>query len=168
MVTCKEPLRASMISHMLIVFITNGLSEVASEKDSILKSTDNLDLVCTVIEKTAMEKVIAEVDEILMNAYTSRKKHREQQRSNPYFDMDIFSLSRYPATLPEPLRPKPNGLHVNQLRIYEDFMHVPRLAPQGGQTVEPLPFEQQRVVRSNVGGALLLYWSSSNQVHIKY
>ncbi|RCH87876.1 hypothetical protein CU097_000839, partial [Rhizopus azygosporus] len=73
-------------------------------------------------------------DEILLNAYASRKKHREQQQQRgnpqPYFDMDIFSVSRFPATLPEPLRPKPNGIHANQLRIYEDFLRVPRLAPQ--------------------------------------
>ncbi|RCH97685.1 hypothetical protein CU097_012135 [Rhizopus azygosporus] len=134
MVTCKEPLRASMINHLRNTFVSNGLSEVAAEQAAALTASDNLDLVCTVIEKTAMEKVIVEVDEILLNAYASRKKHREQQQQRgnpqPYFDMDIFSVSRFPATLPEPLRPKPNGIHANQLRIYEDFLRVPRLVPQ--------------------------------------
>lgn len=160
MVTCKEPLRASMIDHLRNIFIANGLGEIAAEQAATMTATDNLDLVCTVIEKTAMEKVIAEVDDILIIAYTNRKKHRERGNSQPYFDMDIFSISRYATTLPEPLRPKPNGLQANQLRVYEDFMHVPRMAPPNlaGQMVDQPPFEQQHLLRSNMS-------TGTNMVH---
>ncbi|KAG1050197.1 hypothetical protein G6F43_007509 [Rhizopus delemar] len=162
MVTCKEPLRASMINHLRNIFMANGLGEVVAEQAATLTTTDNLDLVCTIIEKTAMEKVIAEVDEILVNAYASRRKHRERGNPQPYFDMDVFSISRYAATLPEPLHPKPNGLHAGQLRVYEDFMHIPRLASQAvaGQLVGQLPLEQpqQRLLRNNLNaGAGMLH-----------
>jgi CCR4-NOT transcription complex subunit 1 len=38
---------------------------------------DNLDLACSVMEKAAAEKAIAEIDENLAAAYMSRRKHRE-------------------------------------------------------------------------------------------
>ncbi|KAI9272225.1 CCR4-Not complex component, Not1-domain-containing protein [Helicostylum pulchrum] len=161
MVTCKDPLRTSMVNHMRVLFTANGLSEVIAEQAAMLTVADNLDLVCAVIEKTAMEKVTMEVDDALMNAFASRKKHREQQQqrggAQPYFDMDIFAMSRYPSTLPEPLRPKPNGLGVNQLRIYEDFTRIPRsaaavAAASAGQMMDQqqsLMDQQQRLLRTN-------------------
>ncbi|CAO3700331.1 unnamed protein product [Rhizopus stolonifer] len=155
MVTCKEPLRVSMINNMQNIFVNNGLNEAAADEVASITAIDNLDLICTVIEKTAIEKVTAEVDDILMNDYVNRKKHREQQRGNPYFDMDIFSTSRYAASLPESLRPKPNGLHTSQLRVYEDFMHVPRMAPQNGQPLDPSSFEQQHLLRNGMSSGML-------------
>jgi hypothetical protein len=41
---------------------------------------------------------------------------------------------RYPAILPEPLRPRPTGLHPHQRRVYEDFATVhARTAKQHAQ-----------------------------------
>lgn len=173
MVTCKDPLRTSMVNHMRSLFTANGLSEVIAEQAAMLTVADNLDLVCAVIEKTAMEKVTMEVDESLMNAYASRKKHREQQQrggsGQPYFDMDIFSMSRYPSTLPEPLRPKPNGLGVSQLRVYEDFTRIPRsaaavVAASAGQMMDqqPLMDQQQRLLRTNGRPELHSNYSSNS------
>lgn len=101
-----------------------------AEQAVLVTVSDNLDLVCAVIEKVAMSKVAAEIDELLMNSYANRKKHREQRPGQPFFDMDVFSMSRYPLSLPEPLRAKPNGMHSAQLRVYEDFRRIPRSAPQ--------------------------------------
>jgi CCR4-NOT transcription complex subunit 1 len=157
MVTCKDPLRTSMVNHLRALFIANGLSEIVAEQAALLTVADNLDLVCAVIEKTAMEKVTVEVDESLMNAYANRKKHREQRgNGQPYFDIDVLSMSRYPSTLPEPLRPKPNGLQPNQLRVYEDFIRIPRsaaavAASSAGQMMDQQPMldqQQQRLLRS--------------------
>lgn len=102
------------------------------EQAVLITVWDNLDLVCAVIEKAAMEKAAVEVDEVLMNAYASRKQHREQRPGQAYFDMEIFAMSRYPASLPEPLRAKPSGLQAAQMRVYEDFSRIPRSAPQTG------------------------------------
>lgn len=38
---------------------------------------DNLELGCSIMEKTAAEKSIAEVDEALSQAYLVRRKHKE-------------------------------------------------------------------------------------------
>ncbi|KAI8335037.1 CCR4-Not complex component, Not1-domain-containing protein [Chlamydoabsidia padenii] len=129
MVTCKEPLRLALATNLRNIFMANGLAENLVEQAVHLTVSDNLDLVCTVIEKAAMEKATIEVDEHLMAAFSNRKKHRDQRSGQPYYDVDIFSASRYPASLPEPLRAKPDGLQANQLRIYEDFARVSRGAP---------------------------------------
>ncbi|KAL0097780.1 Not1 transcription factor, partial [Phycomyces blakesleeanus] len=136
MVTCREPLRLSLISNLRNIFLASGLTEAVAEQTAHITVFDNLELVCTVIEKAAMEKATIDVDEAMMNAYTARKKHREQRPGQPYFDMEIFSVSRYPATLPEPLRSKPNGLQSSQLRVYEDFARISRSAPSGNPSFE--------------------------------
>ncbi|KAI8146312.1 CCR4-Not complex component, Not1-domain-containing protein [Fennellomyces sp. T-0311] len=132
MVTCKEPLRLSMATNLRAIFMSNGLTDAMAEQAVLITVSDNLDLVCAVIEKVAMEKVTIEIDDLLMNAYASRKKHREQTPGQAYFDMDIFAMSRYPASLPEPLRAKPSGLQPAQLRVYEDFARISRTAPHAG------------------------------------
>ena len=154
MVTCKDPLRTTMINHMRALFTANGLNEVVAEQAAMVTVADNLDLVCAVIEKTAMEKVTMEVDETMMNTFASRKKHRGQNNGQPFVDMDIFSMSRYPSTLPEPLRPKPNGLGVHQLRVYEDFTRIPRsaaAAASAGQMMDQQSMleQQQRLLRNS-------------------
>lgn len=40
--------------------------------------------------------------------------------------MTIFNNLRYPGALPDALRPKPVGLHPQQLLVYEAFQRVPR------------------------------------------
>ncbi|KAI8372978.1 CCR4-Not complex component, Not1-domain-containing protein [Radiomyces spectabilis] len=144
MVTSKEPLRLSMVTNLRTVFVAHGMTDALSEQAVLLTVADNLDLVCAVIEKAAVERAIVEVDEALASAYASRKKHREQRTNHAYFDMDVLSMSRYPATLPQPLRPKPNGLQPAQLRVYEDFARIPRTAPATTQA-----YDVDRVQRVN-------------------
>ncbi|CAM0140611.1 CCR4-NOT core subunit cdc39, variant 2 [Umbelopsis sp. WA50703] len=126
MVTCKEPLRISMTSNLRSIFVANGFTDAISEQAILLTVADNLDLVCTIIEKAAMEKAVSEIDEALLGAYALRVKHREQRINQPYFDVNVLSASHYPLTLPEPLRLKPNGLQQPQMRVYEDFGHINR------------------------------------------
>jgi hypothetical protein len=50
--------------------------------------------------------------------------------------MSIFGNAdqRYPAALPEPLRPKPGGLRNEQLLVYEAFQRIPRQPSAQEQT----------------------------------
>lgn len=90
---------------------------------------DNLDLMCAVIEKAAMEKVTIEIDQALSLAFSNRKKHREQRPNQPYVDMETYQMSGFPTTLPQRLCPKPTGLLPSQLSVYEDFIRIPRSTP---------------------------------------
>ncbi|CAB4419785.1 unnamed protein product [Rhizophagus irregularis] len=134
LVTCKEPLRISMATHLRTLLLQNGFSEQSISEQAILVIVaDNLDLACTFIEKAAMDKAVPEIDESLASSFSNRKKHRERT-GQPYYDMSVYSgISRYMSTLPEPLRLKPNGLLPQQLRVYEDFSRIPRLSNQAAE-----------------------------------
>ncbi|KAF9185667.1 hypothetical protein BGZ51_002497 [Haplosporangium sp. Z 767] len=142
LVTCKEPLRVSMANIIRTLFLQNGFTDQNMPEQSILMTvSDNLELACSVIEKAAMEKAIPEIEESLANAFNNRKKHRERT-GQPYYDMATYQSSRYPASLPEPLRLKPTGLSPQQLRVYEDFARMPRQASM------PSTFDTDRSVRT--------------------
>lgn len=100
-----------------------------TEQAIILTVADNLELMCAVIEKAAMDKATFEVDEALATAFLSRKKHRDLRPNQPYVDMNIYQMSTFPNMLPTLLRPKPSGLQPSQLSVYEDFLRIPRAAP---------------------------------------
>lgn len=129
MVTSKEPLRLSIGSNLRTIFLAHGLNDSMAEQAIILTVADNLDLMCAVIEKAAMEKVTIEIDEALSAAFALRKKHRDQRPNQPFVDMETYQTSGFSNTLPQLLRPKPTGLQPSQLSIYEDFMRIPRATP---------------------------------------
>jgi Domain of unknown function (DUF3819) len=110
----------------------------------VLSASDNLDLACSVVEKVAVDKAVAEIDEALAPAFTARRKHREvgachviplcisgsivtlrSQRSNQAFwDTAAIPASHYSGSLPDPLRLKLGGLQPQQLRVYEAFSNL--------------------------------------------
>ncbi|KAJ3092021.1 hypothetical protein HK102_011503 [Quaeritorhiza haematococci] len=138
-VTCREPLRISMISHLRTLLLQNGISEQTIPEQAIyIIVNDNLDLACSVIEKTAAEKAVPEIDEGLASSYINRRKHRERT-GQPYYDMAVYAASRYPSTLPESLRLKPGGLTPQQLRVYEDLARVARHVPADVADRTPRP-----------------------------
>lgn len=78
LVTCKEPLRISMVTHIRNLLLQNGFSEQNIPEQAILVvAADNLELACGVVEKVAMEKAVLEVDDGLAPAYLARRTHRE-------------------------------------------------------------------------------------------
>ncbi|KAJ3299964.1 hypothetical protein HK104_005661 [Borealophlyctis nickersoniae] len=128
-VSSREPLRVSMMSHLRSLLVQNGFTEQTMPEQAVyIIVGDNLDLACSVMEKAASEKAIPEIDDALHTAYHNRRKHRERT-GQPYYDMQIYAASRYPSTLPEPLRLKPGGLTLQQFRVYEDFARIARAPP---------------------------------------
>lgn len=81
LVTCKEPLRISMVTHIRNLLLQNGFTEQnIPEQAILLVAADNLELACGVVEKVAMEKAVLEVDDGLAPAYLARRTHREVRR----------------------------------------------------------------------------------------
>ncbi|SAM86011.1 related to CDC39-transcriptional regulator protein [Ustilago bromivora] len=127
LVTCKEPLRISMIANTRTLLLANGFTEQNLPEQAIMViMQENLDLVCSVIEKAAMDKAVPEVDEGLTNAYSSRREHRTRGRGY-YWDSAALAASQYAATLPDMLRLRPDGLLPAQLRVYDGFSR--RMSP---------------------------------------
>ncbi|KAI8598126.1 CCR4-Not complex component, Not1-domain-containing protein [Dissophora ornata] len=139
LVTCKEPLRVSMVNIIRTLFLQNGFTEQTLPEQSILMTVnENLDLATSVIEKAAIEKAIPEIEESLATSFSNRKKQRERT-GQPYYDMATYQASRYPANLPDPLRIKPPGLSLQQLRVYEDFARMSSVQS---------PFDVERSIRA--------------------
>jgi CCR4-NOT transcription complex subunit 1 len=136
-VTCKEPLRVSINNHLGSLLEANAQSAERSlvEHACTQISTDNLELGIKLIDKAASDRAVREIEEALGPMFSVRHKHREQT-GQPYYDMSIFvGNSRFPNSLPDPLRPKPGGLSATQLCVYDDFSSIPthqqmQVAPQ--------------------------------------
>lgn len=120
LVTCKEPLRVSILAHARTLFAAGGVTEQQlPEQGLLLLVQDNLDLACMVIEKTAMEKALSKADEGLAAAYTARREFRAHGRGTLFWDSS--ALSHYSTTLPDLLRIAPPGLQPQQQRVYESL-----------------------------------------------
>ncbi|GAA5929761.1 CCR4-NOT core subunit CDC39 [Sporobolomyces koalae] len=129
LVTCKEPLRLSMVTHIRNLLLQNGFTDENIPEQAILVlAAENLDLACSVVEKVAMEKAVMEVDDGLSPAYLSRRSHRERSRE-AFWDTAAMAASHYSGMLPDPLRLKLGGLSDRQLLVYEDFARLRVLPP---------------------------------------
>ncbi|GAA5866964.1 hypothetical protein JCM3774_003736 [Rhodotorula dairenensis] len=129
LVTCKEPLRLSMVAHVRTLLLQNGFTdENLPEQAVLVVVAENLDLACSVVEKVAMDKAILEVDEGLAPAYLSRRSHRERSRE-AFWDTAAMAASHYSGMLPDPLRLKLGGLSPPQLQVYEDFSRLRATIP---------------------------------------
>ncbi|BGP21039.1 hypothetical protein JCM10213_002926 [Rhodosporidiobolus nylandii] len=129
LVTCKEPLRLSMVTHARTLLLQNGFTdETVPEQAILVIVAENLDLACSVVEKVAMEKAVQEVDDGLGPAYISRRSHRERSRE-AFWDTAAMAASHYSGMLPDPLRLKLGGLSQSQLQVYEDFARLRTVPP---------------------------------------
>ncbi|CAK5279384.1 unnamed protein product [Mycena citricolor] len=129
LVTCKEPLKSNMATHLRQFLSENGYSEIADTVILILVQ-DNLDFACSAIEKAAIERAVADVDEAFSASFEVRRRHRETRQTVPFWDPAAVSSS-FAVTLPDPLRVKPNGLQAHQASVYEDFGAVDQTWSQG-------------------------------------
>ncbi|KAK9805719.1 hypothetical protein WJX73_001907 [Symbiochloris irregularis] len=126
LVTGREPLRHSLTSQ-LRGLLTPSLEAHALESTITTIVNDNLDLGCALIEKAATDKAIAEIDDHLMTGYQMRQRARAAGQNF----VDASMAQRFPAGLPQQLRPKAGHLTPAQMRVYEDFARVPHPAGPG-------------------------------------
>lgn len=119
-VTCKDPLRESLATHLRQLMVTNGYADHESLSEQITMAVnDNIDAVCSIVEKSAIAKSLPEIEAALSTAYLLRKAHRESRSGQPFVDPHLSS--RYPLQLPDPFRLKAGGLSPQQFSIYENF-----------------------------------------------
>ncbi|XP_017218466.1 uncharacterized protein LOC108195949 isoform X2 [Daucus carota subsp. sativus] len=133
-VTCKEPLRASIISNLRTSVQGLTLANELLEQAVQLATNDNLDLGCALIEQAATEKAVQTIDGEITQQLSVRRKQREAVRP-AYFDTSLYNQGHM-GVLPEALRPKPGRLSHSQQRVYEDFVRLP-WQNQSGQTSNP-------------------------------
>ncbi|KAF8589926.1 Not1-domain-containing protein [Ramaria rubella] len=160
LVTCKEPLKSNLATHIRHFLNEQGFTEHMVPEEVIgLLTGENIDLCCVAIEKAAMDRAMADVDEGFSAAFEARRRHREHRYGQPFWDATNHHTN-FSANLPDPLRIRPGGLHSPQGKVYEDFAvdvrrkvasrPVSRLAygrgdhlvPTGYPSVSPAPEHQ--------------------------
>ncbi|KAK0709555.1 CCR4-Not complex component, Not1-domain-containing protein [Lasiosphaeria miniovina] len=124
LVTSKEPLRANFTNHLRN--FSSDLPQGLPEGIIMLCVNSNLDLASDVIEKSAQERAVPEIEEMIENEMEARRRHRLQRPNDPFIDP---TLSRWAMTIPHPfkLNPNINGLNAEQMAIYDDFARQPRV-----------------------------------------
>ena len=122
LVTCREPLRASMTSTLRAYLLQNGFVEQTLPESAInAVVSDNINLASAVIEKAGQERAIQKIDEMLAPLYAARRRHRDLRIVQPYVDPNA---SGYSLRFSDPLRLRANGLTPQQLSVYEEFFHA--------------------------------------------
>ncbi|CAA2972771.1 Hypothetical predicted protein [Olea europaea subsp. europaea] len=122
-VTCKEPLRGSILSQLRTTLKCMSTSNELLEQAVQLLTNDNLDLGCALIEQVSMEKAIQTIDGEIAQHLSIRRKHREGVGST-LSDASLYAQGQMGA-LSEALHPLPGCLSHLQQRIYEDFVRLP-------------------------------------------
>lgn len=129
LVTCKEPMRASLVNQLKMLIqpppgspvepqaLTAAINEMAA---------DNVELGCAVVERAAAERASRDVEENLQSAIQARRRHRASGAPGPFLDVSPWAGGRFPAALPEVLRPKAGGSTAAVRRVYEGFAVLPR------------------------------------------
>ncbi|KAA8914274.1 CCR4-Not complex component, Not1-domain-containing protein [Sphaerosporella brunnea] len=148
LVTCKEPMRLSMVNNIRAGLLQSGYNESAvSEQAITMIVNDNLEYVCQTVEAAAERESVPQVDDSLRGAYQMRKRYRESRTGQPFVSPDV---SRYALQLPDVFRLKPGGLTPQQLSVYDEFARaspVTAIEPAKGQTLDgyeylPTNFQQ--------------------------
>lgn len=120
LVTCKEPMRLSMVSNIRGVLNQNGIGEnVVSEQAIAMIVNENLEFVCQTVEDAAERSAVPQVDEALQGAYALRRRHNAQK--NPQSEFLAPGISRYAMQLPDVFRLQTGGLTPQQYAVYEEF-----------------------------------------------
>jgi CCR4-NOT transcription complex subunit 1 len=131
LVTCKEPLRVSAANALRSLLAAHqAAAEVdpaVVEQAVAVACSDNLELGCNLIEAAAQDKARRDVDDALTSAYAARRKHREVAPPGAGFYDASHAAGRFPAALPDSLRPRPLRERPGQVRVYEDFARGPWL-----------------------------------------
>lgn len=95
------------------------------ESAAAVLATDNMELACAFIQKTAVEKALPELDKRLMNDYENRKIARQEGRR--YFDPIVLS---YQTELSEKVRTRVGGPSEMQVVVYDEFAcNIPGFMP---------------------------------------
>ncbi|KAF8431772.1 Not1-domain-containing protein [Boletus edulis BED1] len=129
LVTCKEPLKSNLGGHLRTTLVDHGFSEqVISEQVLSILVADNVEVACSVIEKAAMERAVADVDEGFATSYEVRRRHRELRSGQAFWD-PAAPPANFSVVLPDALRIKATGLQPHQVAVYEDFSLDPKRRP---------------------------------------
>ncbi|KAJ8667643.1 hypothetical protein QAD02_009306 [Eretmocerus hayati] len=139
MITCRDQILSSISTNMKNAFLmaiigTSPQQKELAEQAANVVASDNMELACAFIQKTAIEKAIPEMDKRLLNEIELRKIARQEGRR--YCD----PLAKYQAErMPEQIRLKVGGVTAQQMTVYEEFArNIPGFLPLSERETQTL------------------------------
>jgi CCR4-NOT transcription complex subunit 1 len=126
LVTCKEPLRMS-IQNNIRVMARELPEHTLAEGQVLMFVNENLDLVCSTVERAAEVSSLQEIDMQIEEAVRTRRAFRQARPNEPFKDAAISPWAFY---IREPYKQVSTGLNREQMAIYEEFGRQSRTAPQ--------------------------------------
>ncbi|XP_053697550.1 CCR4-NOT transcription complex subunit 1 [Sabethes cyaneus] len=128
MITCRDQLMQNIQNNIKTAFMTTlspAQKDVADAAANQL-AADNMELVSAFIQKTAIEKVVPEMDKLLATEYDMRKLARQEGRR--YCDASVLTYQA--ERMPERIRLSVGGVSLSQLAVYEEFArNIPGFQP---------------------------------------
>ncbi|KAJ1980186.1 CCR4-NOT core subunit cdc39 [Dimargaris verticillata] len=151
---CRKPLQDGLYSHLKEFLLQQGLPEAFSEQAAAAIVTENLELICAIVEVEAMDRSAREIDECLAPALLTRKRHRERN-GQLYYDLPTYNSLSYPASMPAVLKVRPQGPQPQQQHIYDDFGNIPHFvnSPATQQPQPPPQHPQQQQQQQSLPGS---------------
>ncbi|XP_046976723.1 CCR4-NOT transcription complex subunit 1 isoform X2 [Vanessa cardui] len=148
MITCREQIISTISTNLKAAFITALIPTTPQQKDIIesaaaVLATENMELACAFIQKTAVEKALPELDKRLMNDYEMRKIARQEGRR--YYDPMVLTYQT--ERIPERVRLRVGGPTDLQISVYEEFAcNIPGFMPvrDAGMFI-PKPSAQEQI-----------------------
>lgn len=126
--TCRDQLLQNLQNNIKTLFQANlnPAQKEIIETAATQIASDNTELACVFIQKTAMEKAVLEMDKILTPDYETRKQARQEGRR--FYDGTVLAYQN--ERLPETIRLKVGSVTSPQLSVYEEFArNIPGFQP---------------------------------------
>ncbi|XP_063392578.1 CCR4-NOT transcription complex subunit 1 isoform X1 [Cydia fagiglandana] len=131
MITCREQIISTISTNLKAAFVTALMPATPQQKEIVdsaaaVLATENMELACAFIQKTAVEKALPELDKRLMNDYDMRKIARQEGRR--YYDPIVLTYQT--ERIPERVRLRVGGPTDMQIAVYEEFAcNIPGFMP---------------------------------------
>ncbi|KAL3275904.1 hypothetical protein HHI36_020639 [Cryptolaemus montrouzieri] len=135
MITCRDQLLTSINTNCKQALLNTLNSPTVQQKDlveqaAMVIASENMELACAFIQKTAVEKAIPEIDKRLMNEYELRKLARQEGRQ--YCDQGAYNYQM--ERMPEQIRLR-GGITPAQMVVYEEYArNIPGFLPNERDT----------------------------------
>nr|CAB3232164.1 CCR4-NOT transcription complex subunit 1 [Phallusia mammillata] len=148
LITCREQILQGISNHLKQNFIQQltrmqqpvpgpQQKEMIDQAANVI-ATDNVELACCFVQKTAVERAINDIDKRLANEYELRKHARQEGRR--YCDPVVLTYQA--ERMPEQIRLKVGGVTQQQTAVYEEFARcIPGFTttPPSGILTKPMP-----------------------------
>ncbi|XP_065187096.1 CCR4-NOT transcription complex subunit 1-like isoform X2 [Sycon ciliatum] len=125
MITCREPLLVSITNQLKAAInqdasmrgVHSGIDKNLVEAACNQVATDNVEVACAFIQKSAVEKVVPEMDKRIAEEIEGRQQHRLAGRR--FVNEAVYSYQM--DNMPSAIRLKIGGTDPNQLAVYDEF-----------------------------------------------